>query len=128
MTNIFVDSSAWVEYLNGSTKGEQLKQFIDRHILFTTAISVSEVIAKTLRSGQSSDTALEVLRSLSTIVSVDLSIGLGAAKLYTAFKKTRPKIALADAIVIAAARSRSAKIVTCDTDLQIAPEAIILSD
>src|SRR3989344_6356638 len=116
MTKLFVDSSVWVEYLAGSERAKQLQKYFDNNELFTTSVSVAEVVAKSTSKGFSVTTTIDALRSISTIVDVDLPIASEAGAQYPELRKTRPKIALSDVILIVAARKFAAKLITFDYD------------
>ncbi|MFB6246710.1 MAG: PIN domain-containing protein [Candidatus Pacearchaeota archaeon] len=44
----FIDSSAWIEYLRGSKKGERVHKILNSDSqVFTLPLNISEVISKT---------------------------------------------------------------------------------
>jgi len=126
MVKFIVDSSAWIEYLGGTPKGSKLQKYFDGGELFTTGVCVAEVVAKVLREGLSAEIALDAIRSLSKIIPVDYALGSDGGKLYVSLRSSRPKIALADALSVSAARRLSAKVLTFDKDFSGLPEAIVL--
>ncbi|MBI4918954.1 PIN domain-containing protein [archaeon] len=127
MTRLVIDSSAWIEYLKGSKSADKLNEYFETGELFTTSVCVSEIIAKVLREGLSSNIALQAIRSMSSIISVDAEIGIDAGKIYFELRKTKPKIALSDAITISAAKKLSAKIITFNRDFDGLSQAMVLS-
>ncbi len=48
MTRYVLDSWAWIEYFEGSRKGERVKEIIldSRNDIFTHCVSVAEIISK----------------------------------------------------------------------------------
>ncbi|MBI5391180.1 PIN domain-containing protein [Candidatus Woesearchaeota archaeon] len=126
MSKLVVDASAWLEYLDGSSDGQCVKDLITDAELFTSSICLAEVIARMIRRGLSSDVANESLTNLSTIIPIDAQLAREGGKLYAELRKTKPKIALSDAITLAVARKKAAKILTFDTDFQSIPEANLL--
>jgi predicted nucleic acid-binding protein len=118
MTRIFLDSSAWVEYLGGTPKGLQIRSWVEKPevTIFITGLVVSEVISYCLRQGKSAELAQEILRNLTTLLPYDYILGEKTARLLVLFRKTRQKFCLADAHILAAARSCGSKVITCDND------------
>ncbi len=127
MTKLVIDSAAWVEYLQGSLRAEKLKKYFENSELFTTSITVAEVVAKALKKGLSEEIVVDAIQSMSTILPVDFALGAEAGKVYAELRKTRPKIALADAFTLCAARKISAKVVTFDNDFHGLSDAIVIN-
>jgi len=127
MTKFIIDSSAWIEYLNGSERGDKLKKYFERNELFTTSVCVAEVIAKVIREGHSTNIAEKAIHSNSTIINIDFLLAVEAGKTYITLRKTKPKIALSNAISLVVAQKISGKVITFDKDFANLPEAIVLS-
>jgi len=126
MDKLVVDSSAWIEYMDGSIEGEKVRDNFKEKQLFTPANCVAEIIARALRTGISVDLVKTVLNAQSTIVSIDFEISCQGGILYTELRKQKPKISLSDALTLATAKKINAQVLTFDNDFQGIPEAIVL--
>ena len=128
MTNIILDSSAWLEYFFGTEKGDKIRRHIAQADDFSpiTGVTVAEVCKRYLREGRSADMALTALKAMTTLVPLDYELGLETARIVVQHRKRSPKFSTADAHMVALARRRHAKIITCDTDFIGVPEAIII--
>jgi predicted nucleic acid-binding protein len=111
-----VDAYAWVEYLIGSEQGAKVKTVLEdeSNEVFTCAVTVAEVVSKTLREGRNADEAFEVLSGNSVIVDVDGEISRDAGLLHADARKTKKDFGLSDAYVLAVSRMTDSKILTGD--------------
>jgi PIN domain nuclease of toxin-antitoxin system len=126
MTKLVVDSSAWIEYLDGSAKGEKVREHFKEKQLFTPTNCVAEIVARAGRTGISIELVKTVLNAQSTIVAIDFETSCQGGILYTALRKKKPKIALSDTLTLAVAQSLKAKVLTFDNDFRGLKEAIVL--
>ena len=126
MDKLIVDSSAWIEYLDGSPEGEKVRKYFKEKQLFTSTNCVAEIIARALRTGISTELIKTVLNSQSTIINIDFDTGYQAGILYTELRKEKPKISLSDAMTLAIAKKIEAKVLTFDNDFRGLAEAIVL--
>lgn len=126
MDKLVVDASAWLEYLDGSTKGEGIRKRFEKAQLYTPAICLAEIIARMIRRGFSPEIAKIAVPARSTVVAIDGNIGITGGTLYAELRKERPKIALSDALTLAIARKLGAKVLTCDNDFRGIPEAVVV--
>ncbi|MBI2136367.1 PIN domain-containing protein [Candidatus Woesearchaeota archaeon] len=125
MAKYIIDSSAWVEYLAGRKRAEPLKKYFEEGGLFTTPVCVAEIIAKVAKEGLSVENAKNSIHAHSAILAFDFSTAVEAGTTYAELRKTKPKIALSDAITIVLARNIKAKILTFDNDFRNIQEAIV---
>lgn len=113
---VLIDSWAWIEYFKGSPAGLKAKEFIDTDSeILVSAINISEIYHFLLnnRSAQEAEECIAFVLKTSFVVQLDVSLALQAAR----FKKEK-KMGLADAIVLATARSHRCPIVTGDSDFK----------
>jgi predicted nucleic acid-binding protein len=106
-----VDTSAWIEWLSGSTIGKDLrKHFPDREQCLVPTIVQLE-LSKWMVREVGEDKADEVIAYTQKckVVPLDTAIALLAADLHR-----QHKLATADAIVYATARHAEAELLTCD--------------
>lgn len=106
-----VDTSAWIEWLIGSTVGKKLgKQFPDKPLCIVPTIvqlELSKWLVRELGEEQADQVIAYTQKCI--VVPLDTSIALLAAELHREHKLTT-----ADAIVYATARHQSAELLTCD--------------
>jgi PIN domain nuclease of toxin-antitoxin system len=128
MSKIVVDSSAWIEYFEGTPKGEKVREFLAKSDTFPliTGVIATEVISKFLRSGHSAQEITNALGAVAMFVPYGISLAQKTAEVYAKQRKTKPKFGMADANVLAAAMLNNAKIITCDTDFAGLSEAIVI--
>ena len=123
-----IDAYAWIEYLIGSKAGEKVKSILEdaANETYTCAVTVAEVVSKTAREGRDFETAYDILLSNSQIVNVDEEISKEAGVLHCEMRKTTRDFGLADAYVLAVARTVNAKILTGDPQFGGVKEAVLI--
>jgi predicted nucleic acid-binding protein len=112
---VVADAYAWIEYLDGTRRGERLRDLLERDTeVYTCAVTLAEVISKALRTGRDHQTAYAVIHGNSTIVDADEQLSNQAGILHAETRRTVHDFGLADAYVLATARALGAKILTGD--------------
>ena len=111
-----IDAYAWIEYLVGSEPGIRVRTILEdeRNDIFTCAVTVAEVVSKTIREGWNAETAYDILTGNSVIVDIDGEISRDAGVLHADMRKTRKDFGLSDAYVLATSRITKSKILTGD--------------
>lgn len=108
-----VDSSAWLEYFaNGPNAGYFSDAIVDAPALLVSTINLYEVFKRVVQQRDES-AALHAVAVMGqgTLVAVDASIALEAARLSVAHK-----LAMADSLILATARAFDATLWTQDAD------------
>src|SRR3990172_1972732 len=127
MPRFVVDSWAWVEYLRGTSRGEQVHKKIDsRAELLTHVVTLAELTSKFRRQGLDVEAAWQAVRALSKILTIDETDAKNAGVLHATIKQSRANFSLADAFVLQAARKLHCKILTGDPDFRGMKDAIML--
>jgi predicted nucleic acid-binding protein len=123
-----IDAYAWIEYLIGSKAGEKVKSILEKETndIYTCAVTVAEVVSKTAREGREFEVAYDILLSNSQIVNIDEEISKEAGVLHCEMRKTNRDFGLADAYVLAVARTVNAKILTGDPHFRGVKEAVLI--
>lgn len=113
-----VDTSAWIEWLIGSSVGRTLASELPERAEWLVPTIVQLELAKWLTREIGEDKADQVIAFTQTcvIAELDTIIALAAAELCI-----RQKLATADAIVYATARAHSADLLTCDRHFERLP-------
>lgn len=120
-----VDTSAWIEWLVGSALGQKLgDQLPDKSQCIVPTIVQLE-LSKWLVREIGEERADHVIAYTQTcvVVPLDTTLALLAADLHREFK-----LATADAIVYATARSRGAELLTCDAHFEGLPDVALFID
>lgn len=110
-----VDSSGWVEYLSGGPNAAFFREAIENEeALLVPTLSLFEVYRHLVRH-VGRDEGLRVVAAMrqGTIIELDDRLALDAAELSVA-----TKLALADSVMLATARSRGAVFWTQDADFE----------
>jgi hypothetical protein len=70
MSRYVLDSWAWIEYFEGSRKGQRVKDIIfdSRNEIFTHSVSAAEIISKAKRSGKDGDEVWTAITNNSKVV------------------------------------------------------------
>ena len=117
MPKLVVDSWAWIEYLDGSEAGKIVNKLISGNSeVWTSAISLAEVVSKYRRKGRSEATAVEAIGSLSRVEAARAEDAVEAGGIHAEQKKSTPNFGLSDAFVLQLARRVGGKVVTGDAD------------
>ncbi len=119
-----IDTSAWIEWLMHSPLGKKL----DRHIpdkadcLVPTIVQLELAKWLTREVGEDEADQMIAYTQKCKVVALDTAIALLAAEMHRQYK-----LATADAIVYATARSHGADIVTCDAHFKGLPEVVLFA-
>ena len=111
-----IDSSAWIEYFNGSTKGEKIKNIIEEKIIGTSILAIVELADKFERENKNFEDELNFIKSRASIIPISINIALESAKIKKEFRIKNSKFGIADSIHIATSKSENSKFITSDND------------
>ncbi|RWN02236.1 MAG: type II toxin-antitoxin system VapC family toxin [Mesorhizobium sp.] len=119
---VLVDTSAWIEWLIGSTTGEQVAEHLPERADWLVPTMVQLELAKwlTREVGENKADQTIAFTQVCRVVPLDTEIALAAAE---ACRKH--KLATADAIIFATARAHDATLLTCDKHFENLPVTLI---
>lgn len=124
---MLLDSFAWMEYFMGTHKGEKVKRFVeDNSQLYTSPIVIAEIYSKSLRTDGNAQERTDFIIKRCAVVILDEKIAIEAAKIHAEKKVKFPDFGLADAIILASARSRNMKVLTGDPHFKNFKDAVML--
>ncbi|MFH1751447.1 MAG: PIN domain-containing protein [archaeon] len=117
--NLLMDSSAWIEYFNGTKPGQKVKELIEneKYLVLNPNIVAAEVTSKIARFGGNVEKAITAIKTLSIPVREDQELFFEAGKQHFHLKKKFKNISLADSIIKTIAEKNNAVIVTKDRHL-----------
>lgn len=110
----FIDSSAWIEYFEGSSLGRDVFDILKKEDVYSFSIIVSEVISKVKRNNKDFNLAFKVISSNSKILDITPEIAKEAGIFHAEMKKKQKDFGLIDSIIWVIAKKLDAKLVTCD--------------
>lgn len=118
-----VDTSAWIEWLTGSTLREQLAARIPvrSQCVFPTIVQLE--LAKWLarERGEERVDQMVAFTQKCLVVPLDTTIAMRSVAVHRQYK-----LAIADAIVYATAQEYGAELVTCDAHFENLPNVILI--
>jgi predicted nucleic acid-binding protein len=118
-TSYVIDSWAWIEYFRSTKHGLTAKGIIEGGgNVFTSALTISEVLSKFARMGMDVDDAYIAINTLSRIIEIDAVLARDAGILHSKIKKESPNFGLVDAFVLQTAMALGAKVLTGDPDFK----------
>lgn len=118
-----VDSCGWLEWFTNGVLADEYERYLaDQENLAMPAIILFEVY-KVLKREVGEERALIAAGYMknSNIIPLDETLALAAADI-----SLQESLAMADAIIVAAARAHSCKIITSDSDLKDQPGVIYM--
>lgn len=122
-----IDSYAWIEYLRGTESGKRVRPYVEGDSAATSTLTLAELREKYLRERWSSfEEDLNFMVARTTVASVDRQIALLAGEINHKRKRARSDWGMADSVVLATARSASAKVITGDKHFEGLPDVILV--
>ncbi len=124
---MILDTSAWVEFIEGTEKGKDVKDVVEREESFTSIATIAELAQWCLRSGREDIAAtVEEIKRISQILPLTETISVSAGKLNYERKKAGRKWGMIDSIIVATAYVYGLKILTKDNAFRDLPEAQVV--
>lgn len=124
---MMLDSFAWMEYFMGTPKGEKVQKLVDDDSqLYTSPIIIAEIYSKSLRTDGKAEERNDFIIKRCAVVAFDVMIAVEAAKIHAQNRVKTHDFGLADAIILASARSRKTKVLTADPHFKNFKDAVML--
>ena len=122
-----IDTSAWIEYLEGSKEGEKVNNLLmaDNEI-YTISIIISEVVSKVKRKNSNEGIAYSSIIKNSKIFDLTPRVSMEAGLLHAQMKEKEINFSIADAMIISSAQFLSAKLITKDSHFKSFKNTIII--
>ncbi|MDA4122816.1 MAG: type II toxin-antitoxin system VapC family toxin [Thaumarchaeota archaeon] len=121
---VLIDSWVWIEYWKGGDLGEEAARYVegDEEAIVST-INIAEVYFWVSRyyNQRTADEKLRTIEKRAHVIPLEKDVATEAARI-----RLKEKLALADSLVLATARSATAKVVTGDSDLKHIRDVIFL--
>ncbi len=128
MTDLVVDSWAWIEYLEGSELGAKVRDVMmdERNKLHTHIVSIAEIISKEKRRNKDPEIAWKAITNLTHILPMDESDSKAVGLLHAELKSKKKNLGLADSFVLYAARKIGGRVLTGDPDFRGISDVMLL--
>lgn len=121
-----IDTSAWIEYLDGSKSGEKVDKILKDHEIYVISLIISEVVSKVKRKKGNVDLAYDCIIKNSKIFEITPKISKKIGILHAETRAKIPDFSLADASIVCSAEAIDAGIITTDTHFKGFKEAILI--
>ena len=120
---ILVDTSVWIEWLIDSATGARVAEHLPKQADWLVPTMVQLELAKWLTREVGEDKADQVVAftQVCQVVPLDTEIALAAAEACRAHK-----LATADAVILATARTHGATVLTCDRHFEGLPDVTLI--
>ncbi|MBI3032691.1 PIN domain-containing protein [Candidatus Woesearchaeota archaeon] len=124
-----VDTYAWIEYFNGSSKGKIFEKILltSENELLTIQCSLAEIINWALREETSFEEAYKVIRANSTIITLSDFDWIDAGKERFQQRKTQKDFGLIDAVLLVKQKQYNAKLISGDKHFKNLKNVIFLA-
>lgn len=123
----FIDSSAWIEYFNGSSIGEKVSEIISsEEEIFILSINIGEVISFLRRENKNFHIAYESMIKRAKIFDITPRIAKDSGIMHAEKRTIGSSFSLADSLIINSAKSIQAHVLTKDNHFKDFKEAIII--
>ena len=122
-----IDSSAWIDYLEGEELGEEVRKIIlSNNEIYVSNLIIAEVISYIQRKKGNTQLAYSSITSNSEIAELTPEIAKEAGLLHAEMKVKSKNFGLVDAFILVLAKKLNAKILTADEHFRNFKEAIFV--
>ncbi len=126
MTRYVFDAWAWVEYMGGSNQGRKAERAMSANEVWTSVVSLAELVSKFARTGMESKPVVDAVTSLSRLGVPDVRDAEEAGEIHARIKATSPNFSLPDSFVLQLARKVGGRVLTGDPEFRGITEAEFL--
>ena len=124
---MLLDSSAWVEFFQGSEKGKEVKLVLEQEESFTSIVTFSEISQWCLRTDRKDlMICIEAVKRMSQVLVPTELISVSAGKINYERKKAGIKWGMLDSIIVATSQVYGLNVLTIDNAFRDLPEAEVL--
>ncbi len=121
-----LDSSAWIEFASGSSKGDEIMFLIENQAIATSIITIAELADKFERSNRNFEEMFYFLKIRAQIIPLSEDIAISAGKLKKEIRAKNEKFGLMDGIHLATAFNEQASLITIDNDFNDVENVILV--
>lgn len=122
-----IDSSAWIEYLDGSEEGEKVYEILKgNHEIYTLSLIIAEVVSKSKRSDKDANISFKAIMNNSRIFEITSEIAKESGYFHAEMKRKQKGFGLVDAFIWICAQKLKAKLITRDNHFKKFENLILL--
>jgi len=116
---ILIDSSAWIEYFEGSKQGVIVKGYIEKNQdVLTPSIVLAELSIKAAKEKLDFNEHLNFIKSQSMIIGLNDEIIKNIGVIYLKQRKIKSGFGIVDSIVYATSSIKKSMLITKDQDFE----------
>jgi len=123
---IVFDTYAWIEYFNGTEKGNVVKNYLENNDILTPVIVLLELSYKADKEGWNFTDYLKFIKANSEVVGINEKFVLSFGNFYNKIKKHIKKVGITDIIILHTSIINDAKILTGDKHFEKVENVIML--
>ena len=122
---VVFDTSAWIEYFQGTKKGKIAEECLLSDRVITSILSLFEIACKCERDGENPKPQLDFIVSKSEIAGLDLD-PVKVGKILKGMRERYKSAGLIDAVILETAKEYKARLLTKDFHFSGFEEAVII--
>ncbi|MBI2144837.1 PIN domain-containing protein [Candidatus Woesearchaeota archaeon] len=123
---MLLDSSAWIDFIEGNEKGRKIRQIIEGQDSFTSLATIAELTQWCLKNRREEVATIEDVKRISQILPLTETISRVAGRMNYERKKAGKKWGMMDSIIASTAQVYGLKILTTDNGFRDLQEAQVL--
>jgi predicted nucleic acid-binding protein len=123
---MLLDTSAWVEFFEGTDKGKRVKTVLEQDKCYTSMVSLAEVTNWSLKENKETAFLIDTITKLSTVINIDNEIAVLAGRLNFERKQRNKKWGMLDSLILATGMVYNLKLLAKDPDYKDLPDVEIL--
>ena len=123
-----IDSYAWVEYFNGSKKGEILKKLFleEKNKFFTVECCLAEINGWAIKNKQDFDNLITIIKTNSDILTINEECWILAGEERAKQREKQKDFGLIDSMILVKQKELKCKIITGDLHFKELKDIIFL--
>ena len=123
---MLLDTYAWIEIFLDTEKGKKATQLTKNKRIYTSVVTLSEIISWCLRNNQNAQKFLSLIKENSIIIYINDDVAEIAGTLNFEIKKKEKSFGMIDSLIYATAQIYSLKLLTGDKHFRNLDDVIML--
>ncbi len=115
---MLLDTSAWIEFFEGTDKGKRVKEVLGQNKCYTSIVSLAEITNWSLKYRKDTAFLIDTMQKLSSIINIDNGISVLAGQLNFERKKINKKWGMLDSFILATGMTYNLKLLVKDSDFR----------
>lgn len=126
MDPMLLDTSAWIEFFDGTKQGAIVKEILEKDICYTSIVSIAEIARWSYKEEQNLEFLINTVEESSLVIDLNKDIAMLAGKLNFERKKVNKKWGMIDSFILATGLHYNLNILSKDPDFSDLQNAKIL--